>query len=741
VELGKELLLAIKQAQEGKEEGFNKIYSSTYHYVYFRSKTIMKQDDEAWDLLQEVYIVAYKSISNLERPENLYAWLGGIAYNLGMKTYRKKKDVLLDEENEGIFDEIRSTDQDIQPEEYVEHKQTGNIVKELIDQLPELQKAAVIAYYFDEMSVRDIAKVFDCSEGTIKSRLNYARQYLKQAVEMKEKKDNIKLHSVSIPTIIIALRMLSEDTVVSAQTAQSIYNGVCSSLGIKATILSTAANITNVSNLAGAGTQAIGAGTAGSGAKAAGLVAKLAAASVGTKTAAIGLVAIAGISLAIGGASMNSMNNKPAESVVAIAATPTPGIAKEEVVTATPTGQPETDQPVDLTEEESTMLNLIIHGLTDSVESGYKKGDPLTDEQKMGIAYQVFYSLCVPDGNKFGYAETEIEYDVPDFEGDALVSHAYLIPKNDMDLMLNTVIGQTISEDKNYDGFVFQYGHYYLIEACNYVGFRDFWSGDESVSYNYDKSRKFEIISTETTEKRAVQEGIREIGHADADAVETIQHNSYKIELEAVEPTKFGRYSLAGFESEEIVEPTVQPTIQPTVQPTAEPEKVDYTEVYGILKDYLNNYDKQIAVNRYKDYEYTEYFIYDWKSNDPPVLIIRDAYNKTSCDYFDIHYVEGTGELKKNELSITGPRESMFYKKDDSFIEIADQLDYSESHAAYFYRVLDGMNSEKEELWFWFKNDDTTQNLDLDSYKEKRAEVESLEQIKWYLLGDLSPFK
>ncbi len=233
MEINEDLLEAVKQVQEGSEEGFNKLYSYTHNFVYFRCKSLLKNDDEAWDVLQEVYIVAFKSLSRLKDNSKIYSWLGSIAYFLSMKAYRKKKDILLGEEVEGLFNEIQSLDKDIQPEQALNEKETCNIIKDLIDQLPELQKAAVIAYYFDQMNVKEIAMVFGCSEGTIKSRLNYARQFLKHAIENKEKKYGIKLHSTAIPTIFLAWQLSYKDSTTYAKTAENVYNNICSNMGLK----------------------------------------------------------------------------------------------------------------------------------------------------------------------------------------------------------------------------------------------------------------------------------------------------------------------------------------------------------------------------------------------------------------------------------------------------------------------------------------------------------------------------
>ncbi len=238
----KELIKGINLMMQGNEAGFNTLYSYTYNYVYGRARMIMKDEQDALDLTQETYIQAYKHIHTLEDVNNIYAWLGGIVYRSGMKIFRKKRDVLVNEDAEGIFENVVSEDKDFRPEVTAEEKATSNIIMSMIDELPELQKAAILAFYYDNMKIDDIAEMFDCSSNTIKSRLNYAKKFLKDRVEMHEKKYAYKLHSLSPAVLFLALRSLlaGETYTMSAAVAQGVYNASCSMLGFVPTAIAAA---------------------------------------------------------------------------------------------------------------------------------------------------------------------------------------------------------------------------------------------------------------------------------------------------------------------------------------------------------------------------------------------------------------------------------------------------------------------------------------------------------------------
>lgn len=275
--IDQELLNAIELMNQGKEEGFNILYSRTYNYVYRNAKCLSHNEEDALDLTQDTFIQAYKGIGSLRDPNKIYSWLGGILKRRTCKFYDKTNDeILVYEEAEDIFENIESTDIAFRPEESAQAKATSDIVMNLIEELPELQKAAIMAFYYDNMKIDDIAEMFECSANTIKSRLNYAKKFLKEKVTEHEKRNNYKLCSLSPAIILWAFDSLfaTDGYRLSKTTAQAIYNAACSAVGLVpgAITVGGTAGATVAATTSGAGVGA----TATTGVKASGGMAAIA---------------------------------------------------------------------------------------------------------------------------------------------------------------------------------------------------------------------------------------------------------------------------------------------------------------------------------------------------------------------------------------------------------------------------------------------------------------------------------
>lgn len=227
---------AIELMKQGEEKGFNYIYGETYNFVYSRAKLAINDEQEVQDLVQEVYVAVYRNIESLKNPDSLYAWLATITMRQGASMIRRKKNhVLLSEEHQGMFEEI--PDESVKLENDAIVRENAGILKGLLEKLSPEQKSAIVSFYYDGLKVEQIAELTETSTGTIKSRLHLARKRLQEYIVELEKKENCSLRGFSAPLLLLAVKMLLEETTLSQASAQGIYNQVCNQVGVQASTL------------------------------------------------------------------------------------------------------------------------------------------------------------------------------------------------------------------------------------------------------------------------------------------------------------------------------------------------------------------------------------------------------------------------------------------------------------------------------------------------------------------------
>lgn len=204
---------AIELAKKKDEDGFRFLYESTYRDKYYIALKYMQNEEDALDVLQDAYIRAFDKLDTLENAEKFPAWLGMIVANTAKNALVRKKPVLFSEmstENEdGDSFEFLIEDERIesQPELSYTKEETRELVQQMISSLSDEQRLCILMFYMEDMSIRDIAETLDCSENTVKSRLNYGRKNLKAKGEELQKK-GYKLYGVApLPLLLYLLRL------------------------------------------------------------------------------------------------------------------------------------------------------------------------------------------------------------------------------------------------------------------------------------------------------------------------------------------------------------------------------------------------------------------------------------------------------------------------------------------------------------------------------------------------------
>ena len=191
---------------------------------------------------------AFAKIDTLEKPEAFPGWLGMIVANTAKNMLGKKRPVLfsdlaVDEEGEQFEYQIEDEDLEVQPELSYTRQETKELVHELIDSLSEEQRLCVLMFHIEGIPISKIAQAMECSENTVKSRLNYGRKNLRVKAEELQKK-GYRLYSVApLPLFLMLLR--SEEKYLAAEGILSaagklVADQVFASLSSEGAALATA---------------------------------------------------------------------------------------------------------------------------------------------------------------------------------------------------------------------------------------------------------------------------------------------------------------------------------------------------------------------------------------------------------------------------------------------------------------------------------------------------------------------
>jgi len=185
----KELVMA---AGQGQQWAFARLYEKTHQKAYYLALQLLKDGNEAQDILHDSYIKAFKSLNTLKRAEGFESWFNRIVINQCKDYLKKKKSLIfsqmLSDDRSGERVDWEDTKEQFSPEKGIDDQETKRLIQGMIDELPEQQRIVIILHYLEDMSVAQVAQIMECSEGTIKSRLNYGRKAIKEKVLLLEKK-------------------------------------------------------------------------------------------------------------------------------------------------------------------------------------------------------------------------------------------------------------------------------------------------------------------------------------------------------------------------------------------------------------------------------------------------------------------------------------------------------------------------------------------------------------------------
>lgn len=134
--------------------------------------SIVLNKEDAEDVVSESILKAYSHLYELRNTKKMKAWLFQILVNESKTCLRRRKRIELVDDFSKFENRISETDNG-----------TSSDLLEYVYQLEDIYKEIIILYYFEQFHIREIAKILNLSEGTVKSRLFRARSELKKFLE------------------------------------------------------------------------------------------------------------------------------------------------------------------------------------------------------------------------------------------------------------------------------------------------------------------------------------------------------------------------------------------------------------------------------------------------------------------------------------------------------------------------------------------------------------------------------
>jgi RNA polymerase sigma factor (sigma-70 family) len=173
----------VARVQQGDASAFDFLVQRYKERLYATVYHMTGNHEDANDLVQEALIKAYKSMGSFKRESSFYTWVYRIAVNRTLNHLKRRKN-----KNHFSLDDVDThiqTDPDfvelmshVTPRREVGLMELQEKLNEALQKLSEAHRAVVIMHDVQGMTHADIAKVIQCSEGTVRSRLFYARQQL-----------------------------------------------------------------------------------------------------------------------------------------------------------------------------------------------------------------------------------------------------------------------------------------------------------------------------------------------------------------------------------------------------------------------------------------------------------------------------------------------------------------------------------------------------------------------------------
>jgi RNA polymerase sigma-70 factor, ECF subfamily len=162
------------RCQSGEPGAFEDLIAVMERPLLYYAMSLTGDQDSALDVLQEVWIKALRSIRKLRDPGSLRSWLYSITHSIAVDRIRRNAS--------------RERAEQVELEDFQEAEEPSfagedaAAIHEALRQIGLKHREVLVLHFLEDLSVAEIAKVVGCSEGTVKSRIHYAKRAMKEVL-------------------------------------------------------------------------------------------------------------------------------------------------------------------------------------------------------------------------------------------------------------------------------------------------------------------------------------------------------------------------------------------------------------------------------------------------------------------------------------------------------------------------------------------------------------------------------
>lgn len=165
----------LTRAGRGDRAAFKALYERFQRPLFGFLMRMVRDQAMANELLNDVMLDVWRSAGNFEGRSSAGTWIFGIAHNKAISLLRRRRE---DQMPEDAADTI--VDDAATPDTTAEQADLGRMMQRLLDRLTPEHRAVLQLTYYQDMSVQEIASALDCPVNTVKTRMFYGRQRMRE---------------------------------------------------------------------------------------------------------------------------------------------------------------------------------------------------------------------------------------------------------------------------------------------------------------------------------------------------------------------------------------------------------------------------------------------------------------------------------------------------------------------------------------------------------------------------------